>query len=190
MSGQTVYTYVGNDPLDKTDPTGEAFDAMGNFAPAEGDEIQGHEYNPYLVAGAMMAAPIAAAACESCLGVGLIKAISAIFSKPSTEKTITRYMGKEEAAVARKTGEIPNVGKDGQPRPTHVTTDPPTNSAAEAQTKYELPEPPTDRATVPASRVNDLGPAPDGRATTSGGGSQNATNKPIPVKPCEISECK
>jgi hypothetical protein len=187
-----LYTYVCNDPLDKTDSTGNATDAMGNFAPAEGDEIQGYNYNPYLVVGAMMAAPIAAAACESCLGVGLIKVISTFFSKPSTAKTITRYMSKKEAKVARKTGNIPNVGKDGQPRPTHVKTDPPTSSAAEATKKYELEEaPPTHRATVPANRADDLGPAPGGKPNTSGGGSQNATNKPIPVKPCEISElCK
>jgi hypothetical protein len=74
----------------------------------------------------------------------------------------------------------------GKPRPTHVTTDPPLNSAAEAQQKYELPNTPTHQATVPADRVPDLGPTPDGRATTSGGGSQSATSKPIPVKPSEI----
>lgn len=103
-------------------------------------------------------------------------------------RTITRYMGRDEADLARRAGEIPNRGADNVPRPTHVTTDPPLNSASEAAKRYELDLTPTHRATVPADRVNDLGPAPDGRATTSGGGSQNATNQPVPVKPCEIHE--
>jgi hypothetical protein len=107
------------------------------------------------------------------------------------EKTFTRYMGKSEAEAARRNGEIPNVGRDGQPRPTHGTTDKPTNSASDAQRRYELPGEPTHRATVPQNRVSDMGPAPDGRPTTSGGGSQSATSRPIPVKPCEIVElCK
>jgi RHS repeat-associated protein len=56
------YAYVGNDPLDHVDPTGEATDAMGNFAPAEGDEDSGIHYNPYVVTGAVLAAPIVAVA--------------------------------------------------------------------------------------------------------------------------------
>ncbi|MGC1614898.1 MAG: hypothetical protein WA736_09435 [Candidatus Acidiferrum sp.] len=55
-----------------------------------------------------------------------------------------------------------------------------------AQQKYELNTTPTHRATVPANRVKQLGPAPDGKPTTSGGGSQAATPHPIPVKPDEI----
>jgi RHS repeat-associated protein len=102
------------------------------------------------------------------------------------QKTVTRYMGKEEADTAKNTGEIPNKGVDGKERPTHVTTDKPTDSASEAKQKYELPSDPTHRATVPSDRVKDLGPTPDQRPTTSGGGTQHATNKPIPVKPEEI----
>ena len=96
-------------------------------------------------------------------------------------------MSEAEANVAAKTGEIPNVGVDQKLRPTHVTTDTPLDSASEAAKKYEI-TPPTHRATVPADRVPDLGPAPDGRATTSGGGSQRATSQPIPVKPEEIKK--
>lgn len=100
-------------------------------------------------------------------------------------------IASDDAVAARRTGAIPNVGVDGQPRPTHVTTDAPVTSSAAAQTRYELPAPPTHAATVPRTRVQDLGSTPDGRATTSGGGSQNATNQPIPVMPCEIRElCK
>ena len=102
---------------------------------------------------------------------------------------ITRYMSEAEAKLATKSGEIPNVGVDGKPRPTHVTTDAPVDSALEAAKKYEI-TPPTHRATVPANRVPDLGPAPDGRPTTSGGGSQAATSQPIPVKPSEIRKLK
>jgi RHS repeat-associated protein len=104
----------------------------------------------------------------------------------SEEGTVTRYMGPGEAAVALKTGEIPNTNAAGEFRPTHVTTDAPLNSAAQAQSTYELPSTPTHQATVPAGRVTDLQGTPDGRATTSGGGSQAATHNPIPVKPEEV----
>ena len=121
----------------------------------------------------------------------VVKGIRRLFGAAEDAKTITRYMGKAEADTAARTGEIPNAGRDGQPRPTHVTTDAPTDSASEVKQRYELPEAPTHRATVPAGRVSDLGPTPDGRPTTSGGGSQNATNQSIRVNPCEISElCK
>lgn len=141
------------------------------------------ENNAYRAAGAGLGLAVVATR------GAIVGALAKIFRK--NERTFTRYMGKGEAETARKTREIPNVGPDGQPRPTHGTPDKPTNSASEAQQKYELPEAPTHRATVPQARVSDIGPAPDGRATTSGGGSQNATSKPIPVKPCEIVElCK
>lgn len=67
----------------------------------------------------------------------------------------------------------------------HVTTGAPLDSASAAKSAYELPADPTHRATVPADRA-ELGPTPDGRATTSGGGSQAGATKPIPVKPHEI----
>jgi hypothetical protein len=95
-------------------------------------------------------------------------------------------MGSGEAATARKTGEVPNTDVRGNPRPTHVTTDKPMNDSAGTQKRYELPSAPTHRATVPSNRVDGLGSAPDGRPITSGGGSQSATNQPIPVKPSEI----
>jgi hypothetical protein len=92
-----------------------------------------------------------------------------------------------EANAALDTGFIPNVGRDGNPRPTHVTADPPMNNSVVAAHRYEITTP-THRATVPQDRVpGGLGPAPDGRATTSEGGSQSATNQPIPVKPAEIT---
>jgi len=102
------------------------------------------------------------------------------------EGTVTRYMGPAEAAKSESSGYIPNVDPEGNPRPTHVTTDPPMDSAAGAKQKYELPTTPTHRATVPASQAGELGPTPDGRPRTSGGGSQAATNNPIPVKPEQI----
>ena len=101
--------------------------------------------------------------------------------------TVTRYMGPDEARIARESGEIPNVGRDGARRPTHVTTDPPVNSASAAEDLYEIGRP-THRATVPADRVDGLGTAPDGRSRTSGGGSQAATNNTIPVEPGDIVE--
>jgi RHS repeat-associated protein len=99
--------------------------------------------------------------------------------------TVTRYMSQAEADLAGSSGEIPNVNQQGIPRPTHVTTDSPLNSASKAQKVYELPVQPTHRATVPAQQAGPLGPAPSG-PKTSGGGSQNATSQPIPVKPEQI----
>jgi len=191
-----LYAYVGNDPLDKTDPSGLC-ESIATCEIENDDRafLSGHmtaEEHPERAAaragGALVGFGVLAAARSPSAVGAIIKAISNLFSKPSQEKTITRYMGRGEAQVVKKTGEVPNVGRDGQPRPTHVTTYEPTNSASEAQSKYELPEAPTHRATVPADRVNDIGPTPDGRSTTSGGGSQNATSQPIPVKTCEIVE--
>lgn len=104
--------------------------------------------------------------------------------------TVTRYMGPGEAATAAKNGAVPNTDAAMNPRPTHVTTDRPLDSGSAAKAKYELGSTPSHRATVPTSRAGKLGPAPDGRPTTSGGGSQAATNKPIPVKPNEIKKLK
>jgi hypothetical protein len=105
---------------------------------------------------------------------------------PSASATVTRYMSKAEADTAAQTGQIPNTNAALEPRPTHVTTDAPLDSASQAQKVYELPETPTHRATVPAEQAGPLGPAKTG-PTTSGGGSQNATSNPIPVKPDQIT---
>jgi RHS repeat-associated protein len=195
------YAYVGNDPMDRIDPTGD--DAACVYA---GDcqtflninNVPGNLQTTGEIAGAVGLAAATDGIGELAEGGSILSKIGQVvsgirrlFGAAEEAKTITRYMGKTEAETAARTGEIPNVGLDGQPRPTHVTTDAPTDSASEAKQKYELPEAPTHRATVPANRVSDLGPTPDGRSTTRGGGSQKATNQPIQVNPCEISElCK
>lgn len=104
------------------------------------------------------------------------------------EGTVTRYMGPGEASTVEATGSIPNVDAQGTPKAIHVTTDAPMDSAAGAKQAYELPKDPSHRATVPANRVKDLGPTPDGKTTTSGGGTQAATRQPIPVKKKEIKK--
>jgi RHS repeat-associated protein len=122
-------------------------------------------------------------------GVGelgkVAKVGEAVATTEKAEATVTRYMSEAEANAARETGQIPNVNQQGIPRPTHVTTDTPLNSASEAQKVYELPVQPTHRATVPAEQAGPLGPAPSG-PKTSGGGSQSATSQPIPVKPEQL----
>ena len=128
-------------------------------------------------------------------GGGIILTVTSVAPKragaeaPAPEtpapNTVTRYMGKGEAEVVKSTGEIPNVGQNKLPRPTHVTTDTPLNSASKAQKVYELPEKPTHRATVPSEKAGALQPAPSG-PKTSGGGSQNTVSKPIPVNPTQI----
>jgi RHS repeat-associated protein len=184
-----LYAYVANDPANRVDPSGKegvAITQDHDVRALLNGEISQGEYLARVEArgvGAVVGAAVVAT--RGAVAIGLARFVK------REEKTFTRYMGKSEAEAARRNGEIPNVGRDGQPRPTHGTTDKPTNSASDAQRRYELPEEPTHRATVPQNRVSDMGPAPDGRPTTSGGGSQSATSRPIPVKPCEIVEfCK
>jgi len=110
--------------------------------------------------------------------------------KHGDDATVTRYMGPGEAEVVKKSGSVPNVNQDGDFRPTHVTTDAPLDSSSAAKKAYELQESPTHRVTVPADRVGNLSVAPDGRLTTSGGGSQAVTSKPIKVDPDELKKLR
>jgi len=96
--------------------------------------------------------------------------------------------GEVEARFVMDHGHIPNVGRSGQVRPMYVTTDAPTDSATASELRYELAQKPTHGVTVPADRVGPLGPTPDGRPTTSGGGSEAATNEKIPASPHEVQE--
>jgi RHS repeat-associated protein len=169
------YAYVLNNPLRYTDPDGR-------------EHVKEPGFTQPLSEADWSDAPLVIKAAFYAEGV-LVSEAAAEFLGGwfTTSATVTRYMGNEEAEVARRTGNVPNVGRNANPRPTHITTDKPLNSSTEAQGKYELPETPTHRATVPKDRVpGGLSPTPDGRPTTSGGGSQSATNQPIPVKPSEI----
>jgi RHS repeat-associated protein len=163
---------------------------VNNFINAEARAFTGQDavgtvpeaqYDNAIQAAAGIVAPVLTALPGMEVGAGT----GAVLSEGGT---VTRYMGSGEAATALRTGERPNTNAAGEFRPTHVTTDAPLNSAGQAQTTYELPSAPTHRATVPAGRVTDLQGTPDGRPTTSGGGSQAATHKPIPVKPAEIKK--
>jgi len=169
------YAYVLNNPIRYTDPDGREHVREPGFTKplSEADWSDA----PLVIKGAFYAEGVLASEAAAELLGGWF----------TTGATVTRYMGNEEAEIARRTGNVPNVGRNANPRPTHVTTDKPLNSSTAAQKKYELPETPTHRATVPKDRVpGGLSPTPDGRPTTSGGGSQSATNQPIPVKPSEI----
>lgn len=108
-----------------------------------------------------------------------------LVNHPIIAAFLTRYMGTDEANVARATGSIPNVGRNQQPRPTHFTRDEPTNNPRVAQQKYGLPHTPTHRAIVPEERVPDAR-IPESGPTTSGDGSQVITDEPVPVVPEEI----
>jgi len=169
------YAYVLNNPLRYTDPDGREHGQEPGFTKPL-SQADWSDAPPVIKGAFYVEGVLASEAAAEFLGGWF-----------TTCATVTRYMGDEEAVVARRTGNVPNVGRNANPRPTHVTTDKPLNSSTEAQGKYELPETPTHRATVPKDRVpGSLGPTPDGRPTTSGGGSQSATNQPIPVRPDEI----
>jgi len=202
-----LYTYVRNNPLSRTDPDGHCcfFENLNTVAKQSVQVFQtaGTEMATALNKGAQVLSEnpnfsISHISTTDLNNIGknltLMIATGEVGEAAgparvlSEEGTVTRYMGSGEAATVLRTGEIPNTNAAGEFRPTHVTTDAPLNSAAQAQTTYELPSAPTHRATVPASRVNDLQGTPDGRATTSGGGSQAATHKPIPVKPKELKK--
>jgi RHS repeat-associated protein len=169
------YAYVLNNPLRYTDPDGR-------------EHVQEPGLTKPLSEADWSDAPLVIKGTFYVEGVLVSEAAAEFLGGWFTSSaTVTRYMGEKEADTARQTGNIPNTDAQGNPRPTHVTTDKPMNSSAAAQKKYELPKTPTQRATVPKDRVpGELGLAPDGRPTTSGGGSQSATNQPIPVKPNEI----
>jgi RHS repeat-associated protein len=196
------YAYALNSPYTYKDPDGRVSQEVVDFSAGLGDVLlsmvslglwDGPEIRSVLMNDAGNV-DTSSSAYESGFMTGVVATVGlggvASRTSPQTTSTATvsRYMGPDEAATATSTGSTPNVNRTGQPRPTHVTTDPPMNSASAAQTRYELPSPPTHVATVPASRVRDLGPTPDGRQKTSGGGSQNATNQHIPVKRSEIRE--
>lgn len=95
-------------------------------------------------------------------------------------------MGSKEAALVKRAGRVPNTDPSGRARPTHVTTDEPMDSASAARYRYELPALPTHRVTVPRDRIRTLQTAPNGRALTSGGGAQAATEQEILIYPEEI----
>jgi RHS repeat-associated protein len=178
------YGYVENNPVRLTDPDGRCevvcwgLIILGGVllsgdvanAPAPGDKLYPSPGPAGAISGSAQSAGFAFA------GGGF-----------GNVQTVTRYMSDGEADTARRTGNVPNTDAQGNPRPTHVTTDKPLDDSAAAQKKYELPTTPTQRATVPKDRVpGGLSHTPDGRPTTSGGGSQSAANQPIPVKPSEI----
>lgn len=169
------YAYVVNNPLRYTDPDGREHVQEPGFT----QSLAAADWSdaPPVIRGAFYVEGVLASEAAG-------EFIGAAFRGV---QTVTRYMSDGEADAARRTGNIPNTDAQGNPRPTHVTTDKPLNSSTAAQKKYELPTTPTQRATVPKDRVpGGLGRTPDGRATTSGGGSQSATNQPIPVRPSEI----
>jgi hypothetical protein len=168
------YAYVLNKPLRDTDPDGR-------------EHVQEPEFTKPLSKADWTEAPSVIKVAFSIEGVLTYEAATEFLGELFTSvATVTRYMGKEEANKALDSGEIPNVGRDSKHRPTHVTTDTLVNDAAVAQKRYEI-ESPSHRATLPKDRVpGGLEPAPDGRPNTSGGGSQSATNQPIPVRANEI----
>ena len=190
------YVYVKNNPIGKVDPDGRcdaAIAAVGSAACVGQDAVNGVIQDYRDAKEAVYGMGLNASISENMMGYQVLTLMSAKYAVaflPVSEgvPTVTRYMGEGEALTAQSTGEIPNAGRDAKFRPTHITTDQPTNNATQAQAKYELGEKPTHRATVPRDRVpGGLGPTPDGRPTTSGGGSQNATNQPIPVRRNEIT---
>ena len=101
--------------------------------------------------------------------------------------TGTRYMGSDEAAEVGRTGTIPNMTAQGEPKIIHFTTDDPLMSALDAKNNYGLPTTPTHVCQFPLCNVANSVP-PDGAVAS--GASQSATSQPIhgaatpvPIKP-------
>lgn len=182
--GWNRYSYVRNNPINMTDPDGRCEAVCWGLIILGGVLLSGDVANAPAPGDALYPSPGPAGGIS-----GASQSVGVAFASGAfgNVQTVTRYMSDGEAETARRTGNIPNTDAQGNARPTHVTTDKPLNSSAAAQKKYELPTTPTQRATVPQNRVpGGVGRTPDGRPTTSGGGSQAATSRAIPVKPHEI----
>jgi len=176
-----LYRYCHNDPVNHVDPTGLGYDedmlnapegsgaitkALGAAMHAVAQHISDNR-NTYI-----MAAVIAGEAWRShgySSGMG-----------PRTMRSPTgyRYVGKAEANVIKKTGEIPKVDAAGKPKTVFFTNERYTN-AADAQKALSLPSTPEFRVEF------GLNQAPAGYGgLANGGGTEftlRETAKPISV---------
>jgi len=103
-----------------------------------------------------------------------------------------RYMGEGEAEVVKKTGKIPNVDAQGNPKKVHLTNRK-YKTAGRAKTHLQLPSKPTHRVEIDPNRVPDRTPMKKVEGTPDqgmGGGTETITKDEIPVDDSTLTRLK
>jgi hypothetical protein len=104
-------------------------------------------------------------------------------------KAVYRYVGSDEAAIAKEDGFIPNTDRRARPKPVCVTPDAPVESATAAEEMYQIgskhpsgpQETPTHRITGDASKTTFV----SGGNVEGASGTELITNEKIPVTTVE-----
>jgi hypothetical protein len=109
-----------------------AFGAVG-YDPVQNRSLNGQERIQRVAGGtaAIAAAFIPAARAGAAVPVGTLNPVIGT-------RTIVRYVGPTEAAIAQQTGYIPNVDVFGNPKRVFVTPERPLSSVARAEASYNI----------------------------------------------------
>jgi RHS repeat-associated protein len=124
-------------------------------------------------------------------GSGAKKAIGTV---ENTGKKYFRYVGKGEADIIKKTGEIPNTKSSGELKNIYFS-DKEYKTSGRAKTHLQLENKPTHKVQIDPENVGDATPfkrvnPSDNPQWGIGGGREATTNKPIKVDPKKVSLLK
>ena len=122
------------------------------------------------------------------------EAEGAAVASESTGGKFYRYVGEGEANVIRRTGEIPNVDRAGNPKDVYFTNRS-YKTAGRAQTHNQLPNKPTYGVEIEPENVPNRTPFTKVKSTDNpqwgkGGGVEATTRDAIPVDPDKLRRLK